>query len=241
MNLEIVRHLISSEFRSCGVSILALALEQLINGLRPVRSFVTNSHQAEGVGSVARKIVFRAKSNMPLLVFLLVVIAQAGNSGVSRFFIEKTERQYAPHSFNPLHCRAGTLVGYHDDIKSRILKVIAVTLAGDVVGVDTIMRQIANRVPFPLTFLARFRVTLSQNTVELSALLERKKILKALMPRDPLLRYSEHIAEFGRREFAKAERAHEEGVIAKRATGLYYSGAVCQARAPARVSLLETA
>src|SRR5262249_27263550 len=28
---------------------------------------------------------------------------------------------------------------------------------------------------------------------------------------------------FGRREFAKAERAHEEGVIAKRATGLYYS------------------
>jgi len=56
------------------------------------------------------------------------------------------------------------------------------------------------------------------------SLLERKKILKALMPRDPLLRYSEHVAEFGRREFAKAQRAHEEGVIAKRATGLYYSG-----------------
>jgi bifunctional non-homologous end joining protein LigD len=55
-------------------------------------------------------------------------------------------------------------------------------------------------------------------------LLERKKILKALMPRDPLLRYSEHVAEFGTREFAKAQRAHEEGVIAKRATGLYYSG-----------------
>ena len=53
-----------------------------------------------------------------------------------------------------------------------------------------------------------------------NSLLERKKILKALMPRDPLLRYSEHIAEFGRREFIKAERAHEEGVIAKRATGL---------------------
>jgi bifunctional non-homologous end joining protein LigD len=55
-------------------------------------------------------------------------------------------------------------------------------------------------------------------------LLERKKILKTLMPRDPLLRYSEHVAEFGRREFAKAQRAHEEGVIAKRATGLYCSG-----------------
>lgn len=55
-------------------------------------------------------------------------------------------------------------------------------------------------------------------------LLERKNILKALLPRDPLLRYSEHVREFGKREFAKAQRAHEEGVIAKRAGGLYYSG-----------------
>jgi bifunctional non-homologous end joining protein LigD len=55
-------------------------------------------------------------------------------------------------------------------------------------------------------------------------LLERKKILKTLMPRDPLLRYSKHVAEFGTREFAKAQRAHEEGVVAKLAAGLYYSG-----------------
>lgn len=53
-------------------------------------------------------------------------------------------------------------------------------------------------------------------------LLERKKILKAILPHNPLLH--EHFAEFGRREFAKAQRAHEEGVIAKRAAGLYYSG-----------------
>ena len=56
------------------------------------------------------------------------------------------------------------------------------------------------------------------------SLLERKKILKALMPRDPLLHYSEHVAECGKREFAKAQRSQEEGVIAKRAAGLYYSG-----------------
>jgi bifunctional non-homologous end joining protein LigD len=55
-------------------------------------------------------------------------------------------------------------------------------------------------------------------------LLERKKIVKALLPPDPLLRCSEHVAEFGTREFAKAQRAHEEGVIAKRAAGFYYSG-----------------
>ena len=48
--------------------------------------------------------------------------------------------------------------------------------------------------------------------------------MKALLPHDPLLRYSEHVAEFGKREFAKARRAHEEDVIAKRAAGLYFSG-----------------
>jgi bifunctional non-homologous end joining protein LigD len=55
-------------------------------------------------------------------------------------------------------------------------------------------------------------------------LFDRKGILKSLLPRDPLLRYSEHVAEFGNREFDKAQRAHEEGVMAKRAAGLYYSG-----------------
>jgi bifunctional non-homologous end joining protein LigD len=55
-------------------------------------------------------------------------------------------------------------------------------------------------------------------------LLERKEILKTLLPRDPLLRFSEHVPEYCKREFAKAQRAHEEGVIAKRATGLYHSG-----------------
>ena len=55
-------------------------------------------------------------------------------------------------------------------------------------------------------------------------LLERKQILKRLMPRNSLLRYSEHVVECGKREFAKAQRAHEEGVIAKRAASLYYSG-----------------
>jgi hypothetical protein len=98
-----------------------LALEQLINGLWPVRSFVTDSHQAEGVGSVARKIVFRPKSNVSLLVFLLMVVAQTSNPGIRCPLIEKTERQYAPDSLNPLCCCTGTLVGYHDDIKARVL------------------------------------------------------------------------------------------------------------------------
>jgi bifunctional non-homologous end joining protein LigD len=62
------------------------------------------------------------------------------------------------------------------------------------------------------------------NDIRQKPLLKRKEKLKELLPRDTLMRYSEHVAEFGKREFAKAQRAHEEGVIAKRTTGLYYSG-----------------
>ena len=62
-------------------------------------------------------------------------------------------------------------------------------------------------------------------------LLERKKILKALLPRDPLLRYSEHVAQFGMREFARAQRAHEEGVIC--------DGAVLLRQANARVAQVQ--
>jgi bifunctional non-homologous end joining protein LigD len=62
------------------------------------------------------------------------------------------------------------------------------------------------------------------NDIRKKPLLERKEMLKALLPCDPLIRYSEHVAQFGKREFAKAQRAHEEGVIAKHAAGLYYSG-----------------
>jgi bifunctional non-homologous end joining protein LigD len=62
------------------------------------------------------------------------------------------------------------------------------------------------------------------NDIRQKPLLERKELLKALWPHESLLRYSEHVAEFGKREFAKAQRAHEEGVIAKRAAGFYFSG-----------------
>jgi len=75
-----------------------------------------------------------------------------------------------------------------------------------------------------LLYVAFDALFVAGKDIRAKPLLERKKILKTLLPRDPLLRFSEHISEHGKREFAKAQQAHEEGVIAKRATGLYYSG-----------------
>jgi bifunctional non-homologous end joining protein LigD len=55
-------------------------------------------------------------------------------------------------------------------------------------------------------------------------LLERKDCLRGILGQNPLIRYSPHREQHGKAEFAKARRAGEEGIIAKRAASLYYSG-----------------
>jgi len=95
-----VTKITAAAWHQLSLSRLKVHIAQRGGGWQPdllaVRALITNSHQAEGVGSMAGKIVFRPKSNMPLLVFLLMVIAQTGNSGLSSFFVEETERQNAP-------------------------------------------------------------------------------------------------------------------------------------------------
>ena len=56
-------------------------------------------------------------------------------------------------------------------------------------------------------------------------LVERKERLRALLPKDPMLIYSEHLPEHGKRYFKEAQKAGLEGVIAKRADSRYLSGA----------------
>ena len=55
-------------------------------------------------------------------------------------------------------------------------------------------------------------------------LLERKALLKQVLPRNSLLLYSKHVKAKGTALFKKAKQAGLEGVMAKRAAGLYYSG-----------------
>ena len=56
-------------------------------------------------------------------------------------------------------------------------------------------------------------------------LVERKKRLKSVLPKDPLIIYSEHWAERGKRLFKEAEKLGLEGIMAKRAQSSYLSGA----------------
>jgi bifunctional non-homologous end joining protein LigD len=55
-------------------------------------------------------------------------------------------------------------------------------------------------------------------------LIERKLRLRAMLPKDPLLIYSEHWAEHGKRLFKEAQKLSLEGIMAKRAESRYLSG-----------------
>lgn len=56
-------------------------------------------------------------------------------------------------------------------------------------------------------------------------LVERKKHLHVLLPKHPLLTYSEHWQEHGKKVFKQAEKLGLEGIMAKRAQSRYLSGA----------------
>src|SRR6201996_9716745 len=55
-------------------------------------------------------------------------------------------------------------------------------------------------------------------------LLERKKRLRAMLPRHKLVTFSSHRKGSGKKFFAEAERKHLEGIMAKRADSAYASG-----------------
>jgi len=56
------------------------------------------------------------------------------------------------------------------------------------------------------------------------SLLERKKIAKSLVPKDSIIRYSDHIVGEGKEFFAHVLKLNVEGMIAKRADSLYHVG-----------------
>ncbi len=55
-------------------------------------------------------------------------------------------------------------------------------------------------------------------------LLERKSLLRPLLPKSSLIGYSRHVRRFGKKAFRAARRQRLEGIMAKRADSPYRSG-----------------
>jgi bifunctional non-homologous end joining protein LigD len=66
---------------------------------------------------------------------------------------------------------------------------------------------------------------LGRNDLRGLPLVTRKERLRSILPKDPLLIYSEHWTEHGKRLFKEAQRLGLESIMAKRAQSRYLSGA----------------
>lgn len=84
--------------------------------------------------------------------------------------------------------------------------------------------QNAEREPVRLRYCVFDLLYLRGKDLRDKTLLERKALLKQILPKSRLLHYSAHVVGEGVKTFNRAKRAHEEGVIAKLASGRYHSG-----------------
>jgi bifunctional non-homologous end joining protein LigD len=102
-------------------------------------------------------------------------------------------------------------------------------LDGELVAVDEHGRsrfqllQNAERESTRLLYCVFDLLYLDDKDLRGKTLLERKAALKRILPKSRLL-YSEHVVGEGIEAFNRAKRAHEEGVMAKLASGRYHSG-----------------
>jgi bifunctional non-homologous end joining protein LigD len=102
-------------------------------------------------------------------------------------------------------------------------------LDGELVALDPRGRsrfqllQNAGRNSVPLLYCVFDLLYLDGKNLRRKSLLERKSLLKRVLPKSPLLLYSDHVVGEGIKAFNRAKRAGEEGVMAKLASGRYHS------------------
>ena len=96
--------------------------------------------------------------------------------------------------------------------------------AGNDYGIAYELMQRAAQGNAPLAYYVFDLLFLGDKDMRKLPLLKRRSALEPLLPKRSAVRFSAHIKEKGISYFNAAKRRHLEGVMAKRAAGLYYSG-----------------
>lgn len=105
-----------------------------------------------------------------------------------------------------------------------------VVLDGEIVAFDENgmpsfqLLQQYGEVNVPLVYYVFDCLYLNGKSLEDKPLLERKEILKKLLPESDLIKYCDHVAGTGIAFFEAAKKQKLEGIIAKRADSKYYEG-----------------
>jgi len=86
------------------------------------------------------------------------------------------------------------------------------------------LQQYEDNTQYPLCYYVFDLLWLNGNSTYELPLIERKKLLKKLLPKNAVIKYSEHIIERGKELFAAAKQNDLEGIMAKKADSLYHPG-----------------
>ena len=107
-----------------------------------------------------------------------------------------------------------------------------VVLDGEIVALDSegkpafqLIQQYAQDQSVVLCYYVFDCLYVNGKSIEDRPLLERKQILKPLLPDSDVIKYCDHITEKGKAFFAAVKKQGLEGMIAKRADGIYTEGA----------------
>jgi bifunctional non-homologous end joining protein LigD len=107
-----------------------------------------------------------------------------------------------------------------------------VVLDGEIVALDAdgrpsfqLLQQYAIDPDVPLCYYVFDCLYINGKSIEDKPLLERKEMLKKLLPESNVIKYCDHIAEQGREFFAAVKKQGLEGMIAKKADSIYTEGA----------------
>ncbi len=78
---------------------------------------------------------------------------------------------------------------------------------------------------YPICYYVFDLLSLNGNDTSELSLIERKELLKKLLPKNIVIKYSEHISGKGKDFFEAAKKNDLEGIMAKKAQSLYHPGA----------------
>lgn len=131
-----------------------------------------------------------------------------------------------------LYSRGGSNVTHdYPSIAAALAKVRhSAVLDGELVALDEKGRSRFQLLQNAQRFRARLRyclfdlMFLDGTDLRKRPLIERKRLLRSILPKSSLLHFSRHVRRSGKDCFRKAQRAGLEGIIAKRADSLYRSG-----------------
>ena len=107
-----------------------------------------------------------------------------------------------------------------------------VVLDGEIVALDKegkpsfqLIQQYGQGGDVPICYYVFDCLSVGGKSIEGKPLLERKEILRALLPKSELIKYCDHIEDQGKEFFKLVKKQGLEGMIAKRAGSMYNEGA----------------